>query len=72
MIRGLAPISAATLRGTALLALDVVAPGVQRAPVTTGTTYEPRAEHADHYAERRQRFAERYDRLGGTPTRTQH
>ncbi|QGQ18507.1 sugar kinase [Cellulomonas sp. JZ18] len=53
----------ATQRGTALLALDVLAPDVPRAPDTTGATYEPRPEHADHYAERRARFAQVYDAL---------
>ncbi len=53
----------ATQRGTALLALDVLAPDVPRAPRATGATYEPRAAHADHYAERRARFAEAYDTL---------
>lgn len=53
----------ATQRGTALLALDVLAPDVPRAPRTTGRTYEPHPAHADHYAERRARFAEVYDAL---------
>ncbi|MGW4943977.1 gluconokinase [Actinoplanes sp. NPDC004185] len=53
----------ATQRGTALLALDVLAPDVPRAPRTTGATYEPRAAHAEHYADRRARFAEVYDAL---------
>ncbi|MGA5305627.1 gluconokinase [Nucisporomicrobium flavum] len=53
----------ATQRGTALLALDVLAPDVSRAPRATGATYEPRAEHADYYAERRRLFAEAYERL---------
>jgi gluconokinase len=53
----------ATQRGTALLALDTLAPGVQRAPRTTGATYEPRPEHVDYYAGRRERFATVYDAL---------
>jgi gluconokinase len=53
----------ATQRGTALLALDVLAPQVPRAPRATGSTYEPRAAHVEHYAERRARFAEVYDKL---------
>ena len=53
----------ATQRGTALLALDVLAPQVPRAPRTTGATYEPRPAHVEHYAERRARFAEVYDAL---------
>jgi gluconokinase len=53
----------ATQRGTALLALDVLAPDVPRAPRTTGATYEPRPAHADYYAARRARFAKVYDAL---------
>ncbi|AVT38597.1 gluconokinase [Plantactinospora sp. BB1] len=53
----------ATQRGTALLALDVLAPDVPRAPRATGATYEPRPAHVAHYAERRARFAEAYDAL---------
>ncbi|MEU4559469.1 FGGY family carbohydrate kinase [Actinoplanes sp. NPDC023936] len=53
----------ATQRGTALLALDVLAPDVPRAPRATGATYEPRPAHAEHYAERRARFAQVYDKL---------
>jgi gluconokinase len=53
----------ATQRGTALLALDVLAPDVPRAPRVTGATYEPDPAHVAHYAERRARFAEVYDAL---------
>lgn len=53
----------ATQRGTALLALDVLAPDVPRALRATGATYEPRPGHVEHYAERRARFAEVYDAL---------
>jgi gluconokinase len=53
----------ATQRGTALLALDVLAPDVARAPRATGRTYEPRAAYVEHYADRRARFAEMYDAL---------
>ncbi len=55
--------SRATQRGTALLALDVLAPDVPRAPRATGTTFEPRPAHVEHYAGRRARFAEVYDAL---------
>ncbi|MFI1990949.1 gluconokinase [Actinoplanes sp. NPDC020271] len=51
----------ATQRGTALLALDVLAPDVERSQRTTGATYEPRPAYAEHYAQRRARFAELYD-----------
>jgi gluconokinase len=53
----------ATQRGTALLALDVLAPGVPRAPRATGATYEPQPAHTEHYARRRARFAEVYEKL---------
>lgn len=53
----------ATQRGTALLALDTLAPEVPRAPRATGATYEPRPAHSAYYAERRARFAETYDLL---------
>jgi gluconokinase len=53
----------ATQRGTALLALDMLAPDVPRAPRATGATYEPRPAHVEHYAGRRARFAEVYDAL---------
>jgi gluconokinase len=51
----------ATQRGTALLALDVLAPDVPRAARTTGATYEPVPAHAAYYADRRARFGEMYD-----------
>jgi gluconokinase len=53
----------ATQRGTALLALGVLAPDVARAPRATGSTYEPRPEHAGYYADRAARFAAAYDAL---------
>jgi len=53
----------ATQRGTALLALDVLAPDIPRAARTTGATYDPQPAHAEHYASRRAQFAEAYDKL---------
>ncbi len=53
----------ATQRGTALLALDVLAPEVPRAPRSTGATYDPRPASVEHYAGRRARFAEMYAAL---------
>ena len=60
----------ATQRGTALLALGVLAPDAPRAPRATGATYEPRPAHTDHYGQRRARFAEVYETLlrGGSTT----
>ncbi|MFT0847563.1 gluconokinase [Actinomycetaceae bacterium L2_0104] len=56
-------IKRATLHGTALLALDTLAPGVQRADPTIGKRFEPRPEHAAYYAENRARFEEQYSTL---------
>jgi gluconokinase len=53
----------ATQCGTALHALDVLAPDVPRAPRATGRTYDPRSASTDHYAQRRARFGEVYDSL---------
>ena len=50
-----------TLRGTALVALEVLAPEVPRAPVETGGTYEPVPGRAEYYAGRKDRFEELYD-----------
>jgi gluconokinase len=52
-------IKRATLRGTALHALEVLAPDTARAPVQTGPTLHPVAEHRDYYSDR----AEQYERL---------
>lgn len=49
-----------TLLGTALTAIDAVAPGVERATPPVKRTFEPRPEHADHYAAVRARFDELY------------
>jgi gluconokinase len=49
----------ATLRGTALHALEVLAPHTERAPVPTGPTLQPVTEHRDYYRDR----AQQYDRL---------
>ncbi len=48
-----------TLRGTALHALEVLAPDTERAPVRTAPTRHPAPGHRDHYRDR----AEQYDRL---------
>ncbi|RPF26470.1 gluconokinase [Georgenia muralis] len=52
-----------TLRGTALIALDVLAPGVARSSPETGATYEPVAGRSGYYADRGARFAALYDAL---------
>lgn len=45
----------ATQRGTALLALELLAPEVPRAPRTTGATYDPDPAATAYYASRRTR-----------------
>src|SRR5690606_8865387 len=52
-------IKRSTLHGTALQALESVAPGVARTAPTTGPDYEPVTERAAYYAGR----TERFDRL---------
>jgi gluconokinase len=49
----------ATLHGTALHALEVLAPDTEREPVPTGPALEPVPAHRAHYRDR----AQRYDRL---------
>jgi gluconokinase len=51
----------ATLHGTALHALEVLAPDVARAPVPTAATLHPIPGRRDHYRDR----AEQYDQLYG-------
>ncbi|TRW43956.1 gluconokinase [Georgenia yuyongxinii] len=50
-----------TMHGTALLALDVVAPGVERAAVEIGASYEPQASRAAYYEDRAARYQRLYD-----------
>lgn len=52
-----------TLRGTALLALEDLAPGVPRSKAQTGLTYQPQPDRAGYYAERRDRFEAAYRAL---------
>ncbi|WP_245887963.1 gluconokinase [Geodermatophilus tzadiensis] len=49
-----------TLRGTAVHALEVLAPDVTRAPVDTGPTLEPVSARLDHYRLRAQRYDDLY------------
>ena len=49
----------ATLHGTALHALEVLAPDTPRAPVPTAATLNPVSAHREYYRDR----AEQYDRL---------
>lgn len=54
-----------TLHGTALHALEVVAPDVERAPVDIAPTREPDPAHVEHYRGRLSEFEETYRRLFG-------
>lgn len=58
-------IKRSTLHGTALLALDTLAPDVERAAPTTAATVDPVAARADYYAERAERFAGLYSAVVG-------
>lgn len=51
----------ATLRGTALIALEVIDAGGERATPPFGEALEPRSEHAEYYA----KLGERFERLYG-------
>lgn len=55
----------ATLRGTALIALDVLAPGVPRAELEVAETYLPSEAHRAYYRDALARQADRYGRLLG-------
>ncbi len=52
-----------TLRGTAAIALDVVAPGVERVPAATGETCAPNPEHKAAYDAARERQRRAYNAL---------
>jgi gluconokinase len=53
----------ATLRGTALHALEVLAPDVVREPPTTGPTVDPVAGHRSHYEARAEKYQQVYSAL---------
>lgn len=54
------PIKRSTLHGTALLALEVLAPGVERAEVDLGDLHEPVAAHVGYYEDRLREFERIY------------
>lgn len=58
-------IKRATLHGTALLALETLAPDAERTPADTGATVEPEAGERAYWADRRGRFEEAYAALVG-------
>ena len=49
-------VSRSTMRGSAVLALEQAAPGVEVAEAPVRNRIEPRPEHADYYQERLDRF----------------
>jgi gluconokinase len=55
----------ATLRGTALLALEVLAPEVERVAPVTGETLAPVAERAEYYRGRREEYQGLYEAVVG-------
>ena len=54
-------IKRSTLRGTAIAALEVLAPGVVRAPSETGDTRQPVADRAVYYRDRKQAYQTLYE-----------
>jgi gluconokinase len=54
-------IKRSTLRGTALIALDVLAPDVAREPSATGAIRRPVGDRASYYSTRRQEYQTLYD-----------
>jgi gluconokinase len=59
----------ATLHGTALHALQVLAPDTPRAPVPTGAAVHPIDAHRGHYRDRAEQYDRLYDAVIGTPVR---
>ncbi|HLZ68346.1 MAG TPA: gluconokinase [Dehalococcoidia bacterium] len=56
-----------TLRGTAVTALEVVAPKAERVPAAIGDTFSPNAEHRAAYDAARERQISAYDALIAAP-----
>lgn len=57
-----------TLRGTALISLDVLAPSVDRADPIVGTTRLPIEDSRSYYSARKQQFQHLYEEVVSTPT----
>jgi gluconokinase len=57
-----------TLRGTALISLDVLAPGVDRAEPVVGDTRWPIKDRAPYYSAGKQQFQDLYDAVVATQT----
>ncbi|WP_040159346.1 gluconokinase [Nigerium massiliense] len=56
-------IKRSTLHGTALMALEVIAPDVERAEVTRGDTFQPHRDRFGYYHQRAERFQVLYDKV---------
>ena len=56
-------IKRSTLHGTALHALEILAPDVERAPVDRGETFQPTRERALYYHRKMERFQVLYDKV---------
>lgn len=54
-------IKRATLHGSALLALEKLAPGLERTPPDMGQVYEPHPRRTAYYTERMMQFADLYE-----------
>jgi hypothetical protein len=57
-----------TLWGTALISLDVLAPGVVRTEPVVGETRWPIKDRARYYSARKQQFQHHYEAVVATPT----
>lgn len=57
-----------TLRGTALLALEVLAPDVERASPAVGETLRPVGERGEYYRARREEYQRLYEAVVANPT----
>lgn len=57
-----------TLRGTALISLDVLAPSAKRAEPVVGETRWPIKDRAGYYSARKQQFQDLYDAVVASPT----
>jgi len=53
----------ATLRGTALLALEVLAPDLPREPPAAGDALHPVTNRADYYSRRHEQYQTVYERV---------
>lgn len=69
MGRPVAPVTIkrATLHGSALLALETLAPALERTPPDMGAVFEPHPKRTAYYTERLERFTELYEAAVAEP-----